>query len=83
MIFVKNSMGGQDDQHCVKNEFVKNRVGGREVKLNLYNSSCRTPKPSPCVIGLRWLPCKKEITGWLCEPKVQLLDKMYQDDDAH
>ena len=30
MIFVKNSM-------CVKNTFVKNRVGGRGVNLNLDN----------------------------------------------
>ena len=40
MIFVKNSRGGkggQHDQHCVKNEFVKNRVGGRGVNLNLDN----------------------------------------------
>ena len=27
--------GGQHDQHFVKNKFVKNRVGGREVNLNL------------------------------------------------
>ena len=41
MIFVKNSMdgweGGQRDQHFVKNKFVKNRVGGRGVNLNLDN----------------------------------------------
>ena len=40
MIFVKNSRGGeggQHDQHFVKNEFVKNRVGGRGVNLNLDN----------------------------------------------
>ena len=29
--------GGQHDQHFVKNKFVKNRVGGREVNLNLDN----------------------------------------------
>ena len=41
MIFVKTSRGGREgghhDQHCVKNKFVKNRVGGRGVKLNLDN----------------------------------------------
>ena len=39
MIFVKNSMGagGQHDQHCVKNKFVKNRVGGSGVNLNMDN----------------------------------------------
>ena len=41
MIFVKNSRGGreggQDDQHCVKNKFVKNRGGGMGVNLNLDN----------------------------------------------
>ena len=38
MIFVKNSRdGGQHDQHFVKNEFVKNRVGGRGVNLNFDN----------------------------------------------
>ena len=40
--FVKNSMGGreeggQHDQNFVKNKFVKNRVGGRGVDLNLDN----------------------------------------------
>ena len=29
--------GGQHDQHCVKNKFVINRVGGRGVNLNLDN----------------------------------------------
>ena len=29
--------GGQHDQHCVKNKFVKNTVGGRGVNLNLDN----------------------------------------------
>ena len=29
--------GGQHDQHFVKNKFVKNGVGGREVNLNLDN----------------------------------------------
>ena len=29
--------GGQNDQHFVKNKFVKNRVGGRGVNLNLDN----------------------------------------------
>ena len=29
--------GGQHDQHYVKNKFVKNRVGGRGVNLNLDN----------------------------------------------
>ena len=29
--------GGQHDQHFVKNKFVKNRVGGRGVNLNLDN----------------------------------------------
>ena len=29
--------GGQHDQHFVKNKFVKNRVEGREVNLNLDN----------------------------------------------
>ena len=29
--------GGQHEQHCVKNKFVKNSVGGRGVKLNLNN----------------------------------------------
>ena len=29
--------GGQHEQHFVKNKFVKNRVGGREVNLNLDN----------------------------------------------
>ena len=29
--------GGQHDQHCVKNKFVKTRVGGRGVNLNLVN----------------------------------------------
>ena len=39
MIFVKilGREGGQHDQHCVKNKFVKNRVGGRGVNLNLNN----------------------------------------------
>ena len=38
MIFVKNSRGGkggQHDQHCVKNKFVKTKVRGRGVNLNL------------------------------------------------
>ena len=26
--------GGQHDQHCVKNKFVKNKVEGRGVNLN-------------------------------------------------
>ena len=29
--------GRSHDQHFVKNNFVKNRVGGREVNLNLDN----------------------------------------------
>ena len=29
--------GGQHEQHFVKNKFVKNRVGGRVVNLNLDN----------------------------------------------
>ena len=29
--------GGQHEQHFVKNKFVKNMVGGREVNLNLDN----------------------------------------------
>ena len=33
MFFVKNSRGGRE----VKNKFAKNRVGGREVNLNLDN----------------------------------------------
>ena len=40
MIFVKNSRGREadlHDQHCAKIKFVKNRVGGRRVNLNLNN----------------------------------------------
>ena len=42
MFVVKNSMEGREvnminTQHCVKNRFVKNRVGGRGVNLNLDN----------------------------------------------
>ena len=40
MIFVKNSSGGREVNMintCVKNKFVKNRVGGRGVILNLDN----------------------------------------------
>ena len=35
--FKGTGYGGQQDQHCVKNEFVKNMVGGRGVNLNLDN----------------------------------------------
>ena len=40
MIFVKISRGGGGGQHgqeFVKNKFVKNRVGGRGVTINLDN----------------------------------------------